>query len=640
MTKENSMKKKVNVGAAFSDSVYSHTSSFIHLKRGYDGTEPQLRQSVLLLLLVVAGGILCIRLFFLQVITGQQYRLLSDSNRTKTEIVHAPRGIIFDRNGIPLVYNMPGFREIVNGKTVFLNQKAALPLMAQKGNTIEIDNLREYPLQAAAAHVVGYIGQISQDELQEPYYATYRVSDVIGKNGIEQFYENKLKGIDGRKLEEVDATGKVARTLGTTDPIPGQNITVTIASDLQEATYNAMSEVAKGAAIVSKPDGEILALVSKPSFDPNVFTMGGGYSPCHPEHLPVILNASEGSQSIERDSSAAPQNDMVGAQNDSSCGTYHAIDQVLLDNNGQPLLNRAIGGVYPPGSTFKLITAAAGLQSKQIDENYTVEDTGVVKIGAFSFANWYYTQYGKTEGQVNVVAAIKRSNDIFFYKLGELLGVDTISTEAHKYGVGTTLGIDLDGERSGLLPTKEWKQKTFNEDWYTGDDYHYAIGQGYLLTTPLQVNYWTQVIANGGIGYQPHLLKNEEIKVKSKGLLTNKSFDLIRQGMIEACNTGGVAWPLFNFSVKNQPQFTINGQDFFSVPEATGSADRIGVSIACKTGTAQHGTEETLPHAWITLFAPAYHPQVVVTVLAESSGEGSTIAGPVAKKILEAYFNE
>ncbi|MDE2590525.1 MAG: hypothetical protein KGL95_12780, partial [Patescibacteria group bacterium] len=596
--------KKIKVGAAFSDSIYSQKSAFVRLKHGYGGSEPRLRSTLFLILLFLAGGILLIRLFFLQVINGQQYRLLSDTNRTRTEIIHAPRGIIFDRSGVSMVFNMPGYRETINGKTKFLDQKSALTLLAKGDKNLEIDSLREYPFGPAAAHVVGYIGQISSDELSDPAYDAYRVGDVIGKMGVEQYYEKELKGIDGRKLDEVDATGKYIRTLGITDPIPGQDITLTIDNTLQQAAYSAMDSVAKGAVIVSKPDGEILAMISKPSFDPNLFTMGEEYK---------------------------------GSTN----SAYTSVAQVLTDNNGQPLLNRAIGGEYPPGSTFKLVTAAAGLESKKIDDSYTVDDTGILKIGNFSFSNWYYSQYGKTDGTVDVTKAIKRSNDIFFYKLGELLGVDTISAQASKFGIGTTLGIDLEGEHPGLLPTKEWKQKTLGEQWYTGDDYHYAIGQGYLLTTPLQVNAWTQTIANGGILFKPHLLLSEKPKALQRGVISASTQQLIREGMIEACDTGGVAWPLFGFTIQNS-HLAIDGKNILQAPNATSSAvpsDARHVVLACKTGTAQHGDDTTLPHAWLTLFAPAYNPQIVITVLAESSGEGSNVAAPVAKKILEAYFS-
>lgn len=585
----------MKLGASFSDAI--HTEKRSRIKEQFDSSSFSIRAYIFPIILGFVAIVLFGRLFFLQVLAGQYYRNLSDNNRIRTQVIHAPRGIIFDRNGKPLVLNVPGYRENSNGKVVLLTQSEALPKIAAGDKKLETDSLRSYPLGESSSHVVGYIGQISPAELQLPDFLSYQSGDLIGKMGIEEEYEPLLRGVDGKTLVEVDATGKVVRTLGQTDPIPGQNITLTLDSALQQVTATAMKDVKKGAAIVSTPTGEILSLVSRPSFDPNLFTMGKSYMP--------------------QDSA-----------------TYKEISQVLLDGDGQPLLNRAISGTYPPGSTFKIVTAAAGLQTKAIDANYQVDDEGVLKVGNFSFANWYYLQYGKTEGKINVVTAIKRSNDIFFYTVGSLLGVDTLSEEAKKFGLGSALGIDLPGEAAGLLPTKEWKQKVIGEPWYLGDDYHYGIGQGYLLTTPLQVNTWTQVVANGGKLYVPHLLKSQISNPKSQNLLTPTNESLIREGMIEACSPGGVAYPLFQFKVQNA-KLKIDGKNILAVPD---HPDERQVVVACKTGTAQQGSETADPHAWITVFAPAYNPQVVVTVLSESSGEGSDVAAPVVKQILTSWF--
>lgn len=571
-----------------------------------------MRAYLLPVVLIILFSLLFLRIVFLQIIKGSYYNSLANANRIRTSTIHAPRGIIFDRNGVPLVFNVPGFRETLNGKVRLLDTKDALSIIASGKKGLEIDSLREYPYKNILADVVGYIGQISKNELRSKYFSSYGVDDLVGKMGIESEYEKELRGIDGRELIEVDALGRKIRTLGETEPIPGHNIHLTIDLKLQEAVFNAMSSVKKGAAIVSTPKGAILALVSKPSFDPNLFTMGQGYK--------------------------------------TSDTAYKTVSSVLLDSKNQPLLNRAISGEYPPGSTFKIVVAAAGLQDKIIDQNFQVKDTGILKVGAFSFANWYYTDYGKTDGEVNVVKAIQRSNDIFFYKLAEKIGVDKLSAMADRFGLGSRLGIDLPGEAKGVLPSIAWKKENIGQPWYLGDTYHYGIGQGYLLTTPLQVNAWTQVIANGGSLYRPHLLLDQrsplrqdlegQANLKDQNFISQKTVDLIRKGMIEACNPGGVAWPLFNFSVKN-PKLKIDGKDFLEVPQATNSAnfkDYRKVTIACKTGTSQHGGATTLPDAWLTLFAPAYNPQIVVTVLSEDSGEGSNVAGPIAKKILEYWF--
>jgi penicillin-binding protein 2 len=600
----------MKIGAAFSENIYTEKRYFTKKSRFHFYKEPSMRNFLLPVLLVLFSVILVSRLFFLQIIQGQNYRILSDTNRLRTALIHAPRGIIFDRNGTSLVFNMPGFREFVNGKIQLIDQHAALAKIAQGDKHLEVDSLRYYSYKDALAHVIGYLGQISPDEFVEKKNQGYQPNDLVGKLGIENQYESLLRGTDGRILVEVDALGKPIRILGQSDPIAGQNITLTIDADLQQKVFDATKDVKKGAVIVSNPQGEILAMVSRPSFDPNLFTMGKNY---HADH-----------------------------------STYTDVLQVLLDSQNQPFLNRAITGLYAPGSTFKLVVASAGLQDGVINETYTVDDQGSLKIGNFSFANWYYTEYGKVEGLVNIVKAIQRSNDIFFYKVGNLLGVDRLSAFAKKFGLGSQLGIDLPGEAKGLVPTKEWKKKTIGEDWYTGDDYHYGIGQGYLLTTPLQVNMWTEALANTGVLYQPHLLRNTTNNPIRKNIINDETFSLIQQGMINACSTGGVAYPLFNFKVhpaNGGTRLKIDGKNFLEDPtatisaSATPSASRL-VSIACKTGTAENGGVLTQSHAWITLFAPAYNPQIIVTVLAENAGQGSDIAAPIAKKILEAWFEK
>lgn len=589
----------MKIGAAFSEHIKTE-----RLSRRYseDNKKNPLRHFILLILLIFSTGILFLKLTNVQLINGQYYRTLSDSNRTRTYILMPSRGIIFDRNGRPLVYNMPGFEKTVGEEEVQVDREKALELLS-KNQDIQIEPLRNYPLKAATAHILGYIGPISKEELIQPENNDALPTDIIGKSGIEHYYDRLLSGVKGKTLVEVDAAGKKIRTLGQTDPIPGQNITLTLDFKLQQAVYDAFPSDKKGVIIVSSPQGEILAMVSKPSFDTNLFTMGKSYSATN--------------------------------------SAYQNVEDILSDSDNHPLLNRAISGEYPPGSTFKIITAAAGLENKIIDASYQVEDTGILKVGDFSFANWFYTDYGGKDGNVNVVKALMRSNDIFFYKLAEKIGVDSLSSIAVKFGLGKQLGIDLPGEAEGLVPTKKWKEQVIREPWYLGDTYHYGIGQGYLLTTPLQVNSWTGVVANGGSFYKPRLIKNTTNTTNNPiNIISKDTTDLIRQGMIESCSPGGVAFPLFKLKIKNE-NLKIDRRNFMDVREGTESAmfkDYREVSIACKTGTAQHGGEDTEPHAWITLFAPAYNPQIVVTVLIESGGQGSSEAAPIAKKVLEYYF--
>lgn len=594
-------------GFAFGDHIRTEK-----IKRHHHEEEPRslrLRWYLLPVFLVVFGIILVVNVFAVQIVQGSYYQQLSDSNRIRTQIIPAQRGVIFDRNGTPLVYNVPGYKLVEHCAandpklctTKQLSSDEALSLLAQGSKNVQVDSLREYPYKDALSHVLGYIGQISQDEMNSGQYAGYQPDTWVGQSGIEREYEQVLHGKNGKALVEVNAMGQKVRSLGQTDPVPGQNITLTIDVKLQQDVYNAAKVIKKGAIIVSKPDGEILAMVSKPTYDPNLFTMDNTYKPA-------------------------------------TTSAYQSVSAILDDSKNHPLLDRAIGGVYPPGSTFKIVAAAAGLQNHVIDQNYTVVDTGILKVGNFSFANWLWTDYGRKEPKpLNVVSALARSNDIFFYKLAQKISVDKLSAFAKKMGLGSPLGIDLAGEASGLVPTTEWKQKTLGQEWYLGDTYHYGIGQGYLLTTPLQVNAWTQIIANGGSLYVPHLLMTKSPVVKEKDLLDAHTVGLIRQGMINACSPGGVAWPLFNFEVRN-PQLPVDGKNITHVSSA--SAAMRHVVIACKTGTAQQGDATALPHAWITLFAPAYNPQIVVTVLDESSGEGSNVSGPIAKQILTDYFEK
>lgn len=506
-----------------------------------------------LLPIFLAGVVLILfgRLFFLQVIKGGEFRSLADNNRVKEEIIHAPRGIIYDRNGYPLVRNIPGFRvHQADGKIKIISREEALILQASglSKNDLEIDSLREYLYPEDFSQVLGYLGE------------------GIGKAGLEKEYQETLSGTDGKKLIETNARGIEERALGELKAKPGQDLKTTLDLPLQKKANEAMKEVKKGVVVVADPrNGEILALVSKPTFNPNLFTIG-----------------------------------------------KKGVDvQGILNDKDNPLFNRAISGTYPPGSTFKIITAAAGLETGAISKETKIEDIGILRVGQFSFPNWYFLQYGKLEGFLDIVGALRRSNDIFFYKVAEMVGLEKLSAMAKNFGVGQKLGIDLEGEAGGLFPSEAWKIKNINDKWYLGDTYHLGIGQGYLLTTPLQMNSWTSVIANSGILYQPHLVKAQSAKVKAQNFLKRETINLIKEGMREACSPGGTGWPFFEFKIP----------------------------VACKTGTAEFGDPQNKTHAWFTVFAPVESPQIVVTVLVEEGGEGSNVAAPIAKQILEEWFS-
>lgn len=592
----------MKIGVAFGDHIKTGRN---HKSKTDLDSNIRMRSYILVLLIFIFPLIIILKLFDIQIVHGGYYKSISDNNRTRTNILLPQRGVVFDRNGIPLVLNSPDFASVDKKSYTGITQEEAIKIISKNKASLRIGSLRFYPFKDALSHVLGYVGKISPNEISElDDPSSYDNSDVIGKSGIEKEYDKLLRGIYGKELIEADAIGNKIRTLGTQDPVNGKDITLTIDVNLQKAAFDSLPEDKKGVVIASLPNGEILALVSKPSFDPNIFTMKDSYV------------ATESS--------------------------YTNISALLSDRENQPLLNRAISGEYPPGSTFKLITAVSGLDQGIIDNKYTVEDTGVIRIGEFSFGNWYFIEQGKKDGVVDIIKGIARSNDIFFYKLAERITVDKLSKTASEFGLGKRSGIDLPGEKTGLLPTRKWKSTFIKEPWYLGDTYHYGIGQGYLLTTPLQVNNWTSAIANGGMIIRPHLLKNttKAIDSTSKKVISKNTIELIRQGMIDSCRPGGVAWPLFEFKVKNS-ELKIDNRNVLAVKEATSSANTNNerqIVIACKTGTAQHGGDETLPHAWITLFAPAFDPKIIVTVLVEEAGQGSNIAAPVAKKVLEEFF--
>lgn len=592
-------KKKVDVGLAFSDFMDAGNVSFSN--RGRRGSQAFHAPDFLLIIpLFILGSIfsvLLFRLFYVQIVQGAYYKKLSNNNRTRTVLIPAPRGIIFDRLGRPLVRNVPVFEIIKDKKVEILPKEDALRLLSQ-GKNVAGTVSREYLYKSMFAHVLGYTGQISEDALNHPDFKDYAATDFVGKIGVEGQYEKVLQGRGGRELYEVNARGKMTRFLGRQEPVSGRNINTTLDLDVQTAAVKAFEKIKKGAIIVSDPrDGGIRALYSKPTFDSNLFTHSKSYT---------------------------------------AEGDYKDVSFVLLDSENQPFLDRTIGGAYPPGSTFKLVTAAAGLMSKRILPDTIFEDTGNITVGGITFGSWYFIQYGRKEGQLNVVGALKRSNDIFFYRTAQAIGVDILSSFAKKLGAGSKLGIDLGGEVSGTVPSNAWKQQAMGEQWYLGDTFNYGIGQGYLLTTPLQVNFWTSVFANGGTLYRPHVLRDTK-KVIRENIVDKKYIDLVRQGMAESCDVGGVAWPFFGFKVKND-RLKIDNLNYSK--SASDGADMVRVKVGCKTGTSQVGGEKDLPHAWITVFAPFYNPEIVVTVLVENGGEGSSIAGPVARDILKDYFEK
>lgn len=468
------------------------------------------------------------------------------------------------------------------------------------GIRVGLEPVREYPEASLLSHILGYVGRIPRESYTEYKSAGYAPSDQVGLAGLEYSFENELRGVKGRRYIEVDVAGREVKRLGDESPTPGHNLVLTIDTEFQKTVQAILQKSMRGArskqgvAIVMDPrNGEILALVSLPSYDNNLFATG------------------------------------------ISVDDYTNLAQDPL----HPLVNQAITGQYPPGSTFKLIPAAAALQEKVLDVNTRLATPGIIWIpnryypDDLTLAQPFYDWYKPGFGALSIREGLMYSSDVFFYKVagGEFpnfdngLGIERLAAYARMFGLGERTGIDLTGEAKGLVPDDTWKRKsTIGDVWTIGDTYNMGIGQGYILATPLQVAEYTAVVANGGTLYKPQLVhsvleangvvvRTIEPRVIRRLPIEPQNLALVREGMRNAVTRGTAV--------------RVNLND---------------VAVAAKTGTAEYYGPKVnghLPtHAWFTAFAPYDNPQVVVTVFIFGGGEGSEVAAPVAADILRAYF--
>lgn len=437
-------------------------------------------------------------------------------------------------------------------------------ILDRRGSVLaqDVDDKRVYPEGKIFASVVGYTSQVTEEELGCIKGVCYNPGMRIGRSGVERAMEMELKGKDGGIIEEVDVGGSLVRERGRNEGERGADVELAIDARVQKLMYEAMGEN-EGVAVLIDVQGKVLGLVTTPTYDPNEIT------------------------------------------------------KYLEDTSKPYFLNKATSGVYPPGSVFKMVTAYAGLDSGVIDATTMIEDTGEIKIGEYRYGNWYFDQYGRKEGEVELTKALARSNDIYFYKVGEGVGINRLVTEAKKFGYGAKTGLEIP-ENAGLVPDPLWKERRTGEKWFLGNTYHLSIGQGDLLVTPVQVARATLGAISGRL-CKLSILKNSRAECSDLNLKTDE-LNLVREGMRKACATGGVAFPFFDFAPY----------------------------VLCKTGTAQHAGQnpstgsgpsesEVLPHAWITVAYPGENPEVVLTVFVEAGGEGSKVAAPIAREILEGW---
>ena len=583
-------------------------------------------QGRLLLIRVVVliiVGLLVVRLWQLQVRDGVYYRNLSHDNRTRSVVLHPVRGFIYDRNGILLANSVPSFnlyvelgdvpdREALIGKLVELlsldrseltktmeTHSGGTPIRLKKGVSlkeaaiVESHRLdlpgvvirpefqRNNPEGAYAAHVLGYVGIASEEQLTREAFQGLPAGSVIGQYGVERIYERTLRGRAGQKLIEVDALGHEKRMISVEKPHVGNDVYLTIDFRLQKLAEDLLGEEAGAIVALDPQTGDILALASRPSFDPNALSRG--------------LRAD--------------------------------VWNTILQDERHPLTNRAIQGQYPPGSTFKIIMAAAALDTNAIEPTETLRCEGRFRFGRRTFRDW--KKYG--HGAVDLRKAIAESCDVYFYRLGDRMGVDTIAIYARRFGLGERTGIDLPAERTGLIPSSEWKQRTRGEPWYPGETISVAIGQGYVTVTPLQMAKVIGMIGNNGTVFQPHVLR---------GVRGRRG-----EWIDEWSPTQAVPLTLPAHQLE-----AIQSALAAVVTEGTARGARSSVvPLAGKTGTAQvvslrsESREETpkrfRDHAWFVAYAPFEHPSIAVAVLVEHMGHGGSAAAPLVKELIEAYVS-
>lgn len=596
----------------------------------FDSKSYQQVKKYKIIIFIVVGSflILSLRLWHLQIFKGSYYRIKSENNRIRIYDIPPLRGMIFDRNGDLLVDDRPAFdlclipEECLDSTDVFQELERLLsleketlmnkvkenhsspfnPLVIKRdigrselaviethifnlpGIHIRIRPRRNYIYGPLASHLIGYMGEITENELKSGRYPYSRPGDMIGKYGIEAKWNNYLTGRSGIKQVEVDSLGRQLNILFTHGPKSGRNIYLTIDRRLQREAEQLL-EGKRGAVVALNPNnGEVLALASSPNFNPNEFVKG---------------------ITEER-------------------------WRELNDPKSAPLQNRAISGLYPPGSVFKIVLAIAGLEEGLISPEDEVFCTGEYVMGDTSFRCWKKGGHGR----ISLHRAIVESCDIYFYKLGRLLGVDRIAKWAKSLGFGAKTGIDLDYEAGGLIPDSEWKKKRFGMVWHPGETISMAIGQGYTLVTPIQMACFISSIFNGGKRIIPHVVRYLDSPGKSpyeqiiRGKLNveKDTLEIIKDALVGVVNE----------------------------KRGTGRRARIkGITVAGKTGTAQvvglkkgekKIKEKDIPyelrdHAWFVAVAPADSPRIAVSVVVEHGGHGGSSAAPIAGKIIKAWLN-
>ncbi len=593
------------------------------------------RLKVVTIFIVVIISVLLLRLWFLQIIKGPSYRVQSENNRIHLQSIPPFRGLIFDRNGELLVDNRPSYdvyiipEDVHDSETLYTNLNRLIPIdpdlfkkkikrkyssrsfepvLLKRGITreelarvevnlfnlpgvfIEVKPQRNYIYSSFASHIVGYLGEISESQLKSGKYKNINSGDMIGKYGIENIWQNQLNGERGGRQVEVDASGRKLRTISQKPAVPGYNIFLTIDKDLQSFAEESLKDKTGTVIALDPNNGEVLAMVNSPAFDPNKFVTG--------------FSTSEWSE--------------------------------IINNPDKPLQNRVIRGQYPAASVFKIVTALAGLEEGEIDPEEKISCVRKFRLGDSSYSCWKLKFGG--HGAVNLKEAIMGSCDIYFYKIGQRLGIDKIARYARMFGLGEKTGIDLNGEKEGLMPDTKWKLKAKGIPWQQGETLSCAIGQSYVTVTPIQMANLISTVFNGGNVFQPKVVKkvmNGENKIyevspkrRKRIHISKDNLEMVKEALIAVVNDpAGTAYKKVRIK---------------------------GVTVAGKSGTAQVVNLEKVKnaksdgevpskyedHAWFVAIAPAEKPEIAVAVLVEHGGGGSDNSGPVARDLIKHFLNK
>lgn len=490
--------------------------------------------------LLVGFGVIITRLFDLHIAQFSYFQSMASSNTSFTQALPAERGVFTDRYGGALVQNSVWYSKAQDALQLYADEvvvpEDAVALnMATSSAQMKPQYQRLYPFGRATAHVLGYVGPVTKADLEER--STLSMTDRVGKVGLEKVYDAQLQGIKGSVEYAVDALGTKLHEVQRVPSQPGQVIQTTLDPYLSQVALQALGDNTGAVLVVDSETGALLTMVSSPSFDPNLF-------------------------------SQLPSDDPAEGER------QRALQQELQDPNKR-FFNRALAAEYPPGSVFKLVTALAALEEEKIDASTTVLDEGELKVGDYSYANWFYTQYGGTDGEITLQRALARSNDIFFYKTAEYVGAYRLAEWARTLGFGRPVLSELGSSATGLVPDPTWKEQNRGEQWFLGNTYHFGIGQGDLLVTPLQIAQLVQTIAHRGAMCPVHELSSSPAQCSSLGL-NDQHVALVLAGMHDACSPGGTGFMFFD-----------HNQEW--VDESDPYQRLADGSVACKTGTAEFG---------------------------------------------------